>query len=89
MFHSDSPYDETCDDSSPRDTAGIRPFGVFTFVLLAAAQADQVHTKDQQAETQTHRTNTRQKYQRLAKKNGERKDVEDTVIVTFKIKTFQ
>lgn len=56
--HSDSPYDETCDDSSPGETAGFRPFGVFIDVSAAATYADQAHRHDQQAQTQTHRSNT-------------------------------
>ncbi|TNN71550.1 hypothetical protein EYF80_018236 [Liparis tanakae] len=53
-----SPYDETCDDSSPGETAGFRPFGVFIDVSAAATYADQTHRHDQQAQTQTHRSNT-------------------------------
>lgn len=62
---SDPPHDEACDDSGPGDTAGLGPLGVLIDVLAAAAHADQVHGEDQQAHTQTHGADARQKYQRL------------------------
>lgn len=46
FYHSDLPYDETCDDGSPGDTAGIGSFGVFFYVLAAAAQADQIYCQN-------------------------------------------
>lgn len=58
LDRSDSPHDETRDDGSPGDTAGLWPFGVLIYLSAAAAQADQVYRKHQQAQTQTHRTNT-------------------------------
>lgn len=71
---SDSPHDETCDDGDPGDAAGLGPFAVFVHVLAAAAQADQVHGQNQQAQNQTHGSNACQKYQRL--RAGERKEAE-------------
>lgn len=62
---SDSPHDETCDDGDPGDAAGLGPFAVFVHVLAAAAQADQVHGQNQQAQTQTHGSDACQKDQRL------------------------
>lgn len=56
--HFDSPYDETCDDGNPGDTAGIRPFGVFIDVPAAAAQAHHVYCQNQQAHPKTNCTNT-------------------------------
>lgn len=56
--HSDSPYDETCNDGSPADTAGFRSFGVIIYVLAAAAEADQVYCQKKQAQTEAHCTNT-------------------------------
>lgn len=67
---SDSPHDETCDDGDPGDAAGLGPFAVFIHVLAAAAQADQVHGQNQQAQTQTHGSDARQKYQRLRAAEG-------------------
>lgn len=58
FHHSDSPYDETREDGSPGDTAGIGSFGVFISFLAAATQANQVYRENQQAQTHTHCTNT-------------------------------
>lgn len=87
LNHPDSPYDETCDDSSPGDTAGIGPFGVFIHVPLAATQTDKVYSQNQQAQTQTHCTNTCQKYQRLRHDSGEREKGKRKKMPSVKVKT--
>lgn len=78
---SDSPHDETCDDGDPGDAAGLGPFAVFVHVLAAAAQADQVHGQNQQAQNQTHGSDACQKYQRL--RAGERKEAEVRESILF------
>lgn len=78
---SDSPHDETCDDGDPGDAAGLGPFAVFVHVLAAAAQADQVHGQNQQAQNQTHGSDACQKYQRLSA--GERKGAEVRESILF------
>lgn len=60
-----SPYDQTGDNSSPGDTAGVRPFDFLILFPSAAAQAGQIYRQYQQTQSQTHRRNTGQEDQRL------------------------
>lgn len=77
---SDSPHDETCDDGDPGDAAGLGPFAVFVHVLAAAAQADQVHGQNQQAQNQTHGSDACQKYQRLRAGEGKEAEVRESIL---------
>lgn len=60
-----SPYDQTGDNSSPCDTAGVRPFDFLILFPSAAAQAGQIYRQYQQTQSQTHGRNTGQEDQRL------------------------
>lgn len=88
LFHySNSPNDEPCDDSNPGDTAAVGSFGVFVYVLAAAAEADQVYSQNKEAQPETHCTNTCQKHQRLRPECGERKDCKKREISSVQVDT--